>query len=282
MKKILCICLTLAALFALAACGGKSDPAASSSTEAAAETDYKPPYAAVVDSYETKYGEWVSKEKESSVDDYGTGVLFCDLFDWDRDGVPELFVGYNTENEEHLLLSDLEVFTFARGDARRILHAKPGRAYLNTSSYQDFGFALEKDGTIALCLTHTESEWDTEEITQYRFRDGKVTSEELFAQAKDYDKESDEPPELNVFRIDGKDVSKAQYDKAKLEKKDNMLYIVCSRIDYTALKDFLQGTADSFRCAFLTNEALHIDEPDGSDSESGRIPAWVTGLASKF
>lgn len=285
-KKILCICLTLAALFALAACGAGDGSAASATetapqTEKASPADYKAAFAEVVDSFEQKYGEWVSKKKESSVNGYGTGVLFCDLFDWDRDGSPELFVGYNTENKDRLLLSDLEVFTYKDGNARRILHGKPGRAYGETGSYQDFGFVLEADGTIMLCLSHTENGWDTEAITQYRYIDGKVTSVELTAQAEDYDKDSDEPPELNVFRIDGEKVSEAQYEKAK-PKEDDMLYIVCNHIDYTALKAFLAGDADSCRSAFLTNKALHTDDPNGSESGSDNVPAWITVLASKY
>ena len=315
MKKMIYFFVSIVMLLAFAACGKSGEsavPTDDAATEtAAAETTaaetavseetsdeteteisepvtadaaaYKSAYLSVIRSLESKYGVWDEPEGYD-IDNYGTGMVFCDLFDWDQNGIPELFAGYIHDTTEYRL-SDLEVYTFESGEAKQILHGKPGREYMNTSSLQNFSFLRDEDGSILLRLYHSENIWDNEYLTQYRYRDGKVTAKELYALADNYDPNEDSvvPPELTLFKIDGQKVDKAQYDKARLEKDGKVLYIICNHVDYAALTAFLNGETDNYQSGLLTDNRF-FTEGTGPEYyvEPGHVPAWVSDLVSVY
>lgn len=285
MKKLITFLMAVSILFAHG-CGAKTETETTTVTDTTVKTavlqietteaeETTKLVTEFSDSFKKAYYElftedfsYLEHEITDSENNYYTGILFADLFDWNLDGVPELMVGYSLEDEISYNVQYLDIYTIENDKAERILTTDMHASYGALDGSQSIKFGYGKDGTLYLGVANSE----TEEMTvlgetYYSFRNGKVEYTRFYAEM-DVDWDNGGTTTLHDFKIDGKYVTEKQFNNKRDEfGAENEFCAVLGYCEYDMLIDYLAGETETY-----TNQFFSLyDDPEYN-------PSWVNGV----
>lgn len=196
---------------------------------------------------------YLEHEITDSENNYYTGILFADLFDWNLDGVPELMIGYSLEDEISYNAQYLDIYTVNNGKAELVLRTYPHASYGALDGSQSIGFARGEDGTLYLGIDNEETEEMTSlGETYYTFKDGKVEYTRFYAEM-DVDWDNGAATTFRDFRIDGKNVTEKQFNNKRNEMGiENTFYAILGYCEYDMLFDYLAGETETYTNQFFS------------------------------
>lgn len=296
MKKLIALLMATTILFALG-CGAKSktetaeettsvteitttvqtEPATEAQAVETTEKETVKPAAEFSDSFKKEYCEllasgnyYQAREFTDSENRTYIGTLFAEIFDWNLDGVPELMIGYASDDEISYNIETLDVYTIKNDKADLILSTDVHSSYGALDGSQSIGFSRGEDGTIYLSIDNDE----TEEMsvlgeTYYSFKDGKVEYTRFYAEM-DVDWDNGADTVFHDFKIDGKNVTEKQFnDKRKEMGEDDIFCAVIGYCDYSMLVDYLAGNTETYK-----NQFFHIYHEEN--------PSWLYEVKCGF
>ncbi|MGN0635775.1 MAG: hypothetical protein ACI4I5_06095 [Acutalibacteraceae bacterium] len=228
--------------------------------------EIKSAYLSTVMEYRNKYGEEFIRDENGN---WIAGVAFADIFDWDQDGIPELFIGYTSEKTRSAevpssVVSNLDVFTYQNGKVKKILSAYPGESFLQTSAQECMIITEDSDGNVYFLLNQSKDSWQEERCVQYGYTDGKITQKQFYAKAKQLD--SNNIPELVSFTVQGQTVTEEEYEKEKYNG-NAYLFVGSNKKEYEPLLEYLRGERENYAVSFFQEDewsAFIFDLPDWS------------------
>ncbi|MBQ8016051.1 MAG: hypothetical protein IJ264_07715, partial [Clostridia bacterium] len=186
-KRIIAILAAASTLLA-GACSAKTEQETTTKapeTTAAVETtqapvdkgftdELKSKYLEIIKDYEERYGVYTETTDEYDMNGY-SGVYFCELFDWNTDGTPELMIGYTKYFAILYNIEYISVFGVENGEVRQLLNEKYNHMHLSLDGSQGVVFAKGNDGLVRLVLANDEAEeWDNSGVDYVSYSNGKI------------------------------------------------------------------------------------------------------------
>ncbi len=271
LKKIAAI-LAVASTLLTCACGAKTEVETTTKapeTTAAVETtkaiettkaqieerftdELKKEYLDIIKDYEERCGVYTETTDENDMK-YYSGVYFCELFDWNVDGTPELVIGYTKTSEIWYNIEYLTVYGIENGEVRQLLNEKYNCMHLMLDGAQSLMFAKGNDGLVRLVLANDEAEeWNTNGVDYVSYSDGKIERTSLNAYGFS-DEEREDKNYFDRYTVDGKEVSFAEYDAKEKDLGEVFEVAFVNNMLYDNLVKFLSGESDSYTNEFFSS-----------------------------
>ncbi len=264
--KIIAAILAVAATLFTCACGAKPEVETTTKapeTTAAIETtkasvnegltdEIKKEYLEIIKDYEKNYGIYTETTDKYDTKGY-TGVYFCELFDWNVDGSPELMIGYSKDFTIWYNIEYISVYGIENGEVRQLLAEKYNHTHLSLDGSQGIMFAKGNDGLVRLVLANDEAEeWNTSGVDYVSYSDGKIERTSLNAYGFS-DEEREDEDYFDRYTVDGKEVSFAEYDAKEKELGEVFEVALVNNMPYDNLVKFLSGESDSYINEFFSS-----------------------------
>lgn len=265
-KKIAAILAVASTLFTCA-CGAKTEAETTTKapeTTAAAETtkapvnegltdEVKKEYLDIIKDYEERYGVYTETTDEYDTKGY-SGVYFCELFDWNVDGSPELMIGYSKDFTIWYNIEYLAVYGMENGEAKQLLDQKYNHMHLSLDGSQSVVLAKGDDGLVRLVLANDEAEeFNTDGVDYISYSDGKIERTSLNAYGFS-DEEREDEDYFDRYTVDGKEVSFKEFDAKEKELGEIFGVPFIEHMSYDNLVKFLSGETDSYTNEFFSSE----------------------------
>jgi co-chaperonin GroES (HSP10) len=215
--------------------------------------DYKTEYLSVIEDYEERYGVYTEITNEYDTKGY-KGVYFCELFDWNTDGTPELMIGYAKDFAIWFNIEYISVYGFENGKAVQLLNEKYNHMHLSLDGSQDLTFAKGDDGLVRLVLANEEAEeWNTSGVDYVSYNEGKIERTSINAYGFS-EKETDNEDYFERYTVNGKKVSFAEYEAKEKELGEEFGVAFIENISYDNLISFLSGETESYTNEFFSSQ----------------------------
>lgn len=252
-KKIAAI-LTVASTLFTCACGAKTEPETTiAPVKESLSTEIRNTYLGVIRDYEEKYGVYTETTDEYDTKGY-RGVYFCELFDWNTDGVPELMIGYTEGFSIWYNIEYMAIYSFENGEAKQLFDEKYNLMHLSLDGSQSVTFAKGEDGLVRLVIANDEAEeWNTSGVDYVSYSNNIIERTSLNAYGFS-DEETDDGECFERYTIDGEEVSFAVYDAKEKGLGENFYVPFVNHMPYDNLVKFLSGETENYTNEFFSSE----------------------------